>query len=60
MTFTKTEQMNDHIIFRCPTKLKIQVEAIAKSYGLKPTQLVRHLVVQNLPLITKNRFYDVL
>jgi antitoxin component of RelBE/YafQ-DinJ toxin-antitoxin module len=60
MIFTKPEQMNDHIIFRCPTKLKIQVEAIAKSYGLKPTQLVRHLVVQNLPLITKNRFYDVL
>ena len=60
MTFTKTEQMTDHIIFRCPKQLKIQVEAIAKSYGLKPTQLVRHLGAQNLPLITKNRFYDVL
>jgi hypothetical protein len=53
-----TPQLTEHLIIRVTKEQKELLRRTAKSYGLKPTQLGRHLIASNLPHIQKNRFYE--
>ncbi len=50
--------LDEHLIIRVPKPLKDLLAKTAQSYGLKTTQLGRHLIASNLPHIQKNRFYE--
>ena len=52
--------LDEHLIIRVPKHLKELLAKTAQSYGLKTTQLGRHLIATNLPQIQKNRFYEYL
>jgi hypothetical protein len=52
--------LDEHLIIRVPKPLKELLAKTAQSYGLKTTQLGRHLIATNLPQIQKNRFYEYL
>jgi hypothetical protein len=52
--------LDEHLIIRVQKHLKELLAKTAQSYGLKTTQLGRHLIATNLPQIQKNRFYEYL
>lgn len=46
--------MNAHLIIRCTKEQKQQLTDVAKTYGMKTTQLGRHLILkalQNSPVV---------
>jgi len=48
------EKMDKHLVIRCTKEQKQQLTDVAKSYGMRPTQLGRHLILkalQNSPVV---------
>ena len=54
----QTKNFDEQLIIRVSSQTKDYLAATARSYGLKTTQLGRHLIERQLPTIQKNKFYE--